>query len=64
MAEATREQVAAAVAALPELAQRRPARTLLIDAVDGEQATTSELVPMLVEAGFTREALSMRLYTR
>lgn len=64
MAEATREQVAAAVAALPELAQRRPARTLLLDTVDGEQATTSELVPMLVEAGFTREALSMRLYTR
>jgi ATP-dependent Lhr-like helicase len=62
MADAPREQVARALSRLPELARRRPRRTLLIDVIDGVQATASELAPALREAGFTREYLSLRLY--
>jgi ATP-dependent Lhr-like helicase len=61
---ASPEQVARAANALPELARRRPRRTLLIDLVDGAQATASGLAPLLRDLGFTREYLSLRLYAR
>jgi ATP-dependent Lhr-like helicase len=64
LAAASREDVARAVSALPELARRRPRRTLLIDVVDGAHATGSELAPVLRDAGFTRESLSLRLHAR
>jgi ATP-dependent Lhr-like helicase len=64
LAAASREDVARAVSALPELARRRPRRTLLIDVVDGAHATGSELAPALRDAGFTRESLSLRLHAR
>jgi len=64
MADAPGEAVARAVSRLLEVARRRPRRTLLIDVVDGEQATASALAPALRAAGFSREYLSLRLYAR
>ena len=64
LAAASREDIARAVSALPELARRRPRRTLLLDVVDGAHATGSELAPALRDAGFTRESLSLRLHAR
>jgi ATP-dependent Lhr-like helicase len=64
MADASDEAVVRAVGRLPDLARRRPRRTLLIDLVDGIQATASALAPALREAGFSREYLSFRLYAR
>ncbi len=64
MTNASDELVARAVSRLPDVARRRPRRTLLIDTIDGIQATASGLAPALRAAGFSREYLSLRLYAR
>ncbi len=64
MRDATREQVARALAALPGHVGRLPRRTLLVDLIDGERATDSDLAPVMREVGFEREYLSLRLHVR
>jgi ATP-dependent Lhr-like helicase len=64
MRDATREEVTRAIAALPAAARQRPRRTLLIDMVDGERASTSVIASLLRDAGFEREYLSLRLNVR
>jgi ATP-dependent Lhr-like helicase len=62
MADATEEQLQTAFAALRVLAFQRPRNTLIIERVDGQSATAADLTPMLMNAGFTRDYLSLRLY--
>jgi hypothetical protein len=62
--DATRDDVARAIATLPASARQRPRRTLLIDIVDGERASASDIAPLLRDAGFEREYLSLRLNVR
>jgi ATP-dependent Lhr-like helicase len=64
MRDATRDDVARAIAALPASARQRPRRTLLIDIVDGDRASASDIAPLLRDAGFEREYLSLRLNVR
>lgn len=64
MENAGRETLATALRALPAHVRQRPRRTLLIDAVDGERASTSDLAPLMRDVGFEREYLSLRLNVR
>ncbi len=60
--DALTEDVARALSALRVVANRRPRNTLTIERVDGEEAVRSKVGPLLVEAGFVREYLNLRLY--
>jgi ATP-dependent Lhr-like helicase len=64
MTAATNEQLERAVLTLPDLARKRPRRSLLIDMIDGERATSARLAPLMRETGFTHEYLSLRLNAR
>ncbi len=55
------ERAAAAVRALAEIAGAAPRRELTVDKIDGEPSLTSPLRPLLEEAGFQREYLSLTL---
>jgi len=62
MAGADAEPVARAAAALRTLANRRPRNTLTLEKIDGRQATVADLAHVLMQAGFVRDYLSLRLY--
>jgi ATP-dependent Lhr-like helicase len=61
MRTATRDQIARALAALPDHVRRLPRRTLLVDLIDGHRTTDSDLAPLMRDIGFEREYLSLRL---
>jgi ATP-dependent Lhr-like helicase len=56
------EDVRRGFEALRLLARRRPRNTLILDRVDGHVATESAHASALMDAGFTRDYLSLRLY--
>jgi ATP-dependent Lhr-like helicase len=62
MVDASEEQLRSAFTALRPLAFQRPRNTLTIERVDGQPAVSADLTPVLMDAGFTRDYLSLRLY--